>query len=309
MNKLVIFGIILVLVLTAGTYAVVGDMIGGDIVNLLALGGAASIAIISVFVVLKYIKQMQNDTATGDLAEENWDGIGEYKNELPIGWALSIVGLIIWGMWYMMAGYPLQAYSQLGEYNEDVAKANEKAAKKFETMTDTQKLKMGEGLFSVQCAPCHGPTGNGQENYATGQLTAEDLTKRTFSKEYVEKVIREGSNQLGYAGGMMPMSAMGITDDADIVAIAEYVAGGMSGEQPAMFATCAGCHGAEGEGMDFVAPSLKSYNADFVKTLLSAGMKKGEIGVMPKFAEMLTAPQVEALAAYVAHGTDTGIEE
>lgn len=309
MNKLVIYGIVLVLVLTAGTYAVVGDMIGGDIVNMLALGGAAAIAIISVFVVLKYIRQMQNDTATGDLAEENWDGIGEYKNELPTGWALSIVGLMVWGMWYMMFQYPLNGYSQIGEYNEDVAVANEKAAKKFESMTNVQKLRMGEGVFSIQCAPCHGPTGNGQENYATGQLTAEDLTARKFSKAYVEKVIREGSNQLGYAGGMMPMSAMGITDDADIAALAAYVAGGLKGDQPESFATCAGCHGAMGEGMDFVAPSLVAYNADFVKTLLSAGGKKGEIGVMPKFGEMLTEPQIEALAAYVAHGTDTEIEE
>ena len=163
MKKLWIIGIALIILLVAGTYAVVGDMMGGDIVNILALAGASAIVVISVFVVMKYIKQMKDDTASGELADESWDGIGEYKNELPAGWALSIIGLMIWAAWYMTMGYPVQSYSQLGEYNEDVAVANKAAEAKFAMLTDTQKLQMGEGIFSVQCAPCHGPQGSSCE--------------------------------------------------------------------------------------------------------------------------------------------------
>ena len=347
MKSLWIFGVVLIIVLMAGTYAVVGDMMGDDIVNLLAMAGAGAIVVISVIVVMKYVKQMKDDTATGELAPEEWDGVREYTNDLPMGWAISTIVLMIWGMWYMTSGYGLNEYSQIGEYNEDSAVANEKLAAHFEKMTDTQKLKMGEGIFSVQCSPCHGPQGNGQENYSTAQLTAEDLTKRNMSKTYVEKVIREGSTQLGYDGGMPPFL---LQDDAEIAAVSAYIAKGFKDEDGStagkdlFTAACASCHGGAladgikgykswgvkpdedttgvegysnpcvgedciGRGQSGVAPSLKGYNSCLVNNLLRNGMKKGEIGVMPAFGEMLTIPQIEAVSAYVAHGTDKEIEE
>jgi len=347
MKNLVIFGIVLILVLTVGTYYFVGDMIGDDIVNILAMVGAAAIVIIAVIVVMSYVKQMRDATATGDLVDENWDGISEYNNDAPLGWSISIILLMIWGMWYMVIGYPMNEYSQIGEYNKDAKISNDKVAKNFETMSDTQKLKMGEGVFAVQCAPCHGPTGNGQENYLTGQLTAEDLTKRHISKSYVEKVIREGSNQLGYDSPMYPGM---LSDDAQIDIVSTYIANGFkdaagSTEGRDVFtASCASCHGGplvagvkgyksygvkpesdttgvegystacEGEdcighGVSLVAPSLRDYNSCLVANLLKGGMKKGEIGVMPAFGEMLSMPQIKALSAYVAHGTDKEIEE
>jgi len=347
MKKLWIVGIALIIVLIAGTYIVAGHMIGDDIVNLLALAGAGAIVVISVFVVLSYVKKMQSDTASGELADETWDGIGEYKNELPFGWAVSMMGLMIWGMWYMLSGYPLGSYSQLGEYNEDSKKANDKLVESFEKMTETQKLKMGEGIFSVQCAPCHGPSGNGQENYVSGQLTAENLTVRHMSKNYIEKVIREGSNQLGYDGGMPPFM---LSDDAEIATVSTYISKGFKDEAGStagrdIFVTaCSSCHGAPlekgvkgykswgvkpdsdptgvegystacvgedciGRGASGVAPSLKGYNSCLVNNLLRKGKKKGEIGTMPAFGEMLSLPQIEAVSAYVAHGTDKEIEE
>ena len=49
--------------------------------------GAVAIITISVFVSLKYVNQMKNDTAKWwELAEEKWDGIGEYKNLFQQGW-------------------------------------------------------------------------------------------------------------------------------------------------------------------------------------------------------------------------------
>ena len=347
MKKLWIIGIALIIVLMAGTYVVAGHMIGDDIVNLLALAGAGAIVVISVFVVLKYVRQMQNDTATGELMDESWDGVREYNNDLPFGWAVSMVGLMVWGMWYMLSGYPLGSYSQVGEYNEDVAIATANATKHYEQMTDTQKLKMGQGVFSIQCAPCHGLQGKGQENYVTGALTAEDLTSRKMSKTYVEKVIREGSTQLGYDGGMPPMM---LSDDTEIATVSEYIskgfkdAEGSTAGRDLFVGACASCHGAAlekgiigyksygdmpesdttgvegyssacvgedciGQGSAGVGPSLKGYNSCLVHNLLSKGMKKGEIGVMPAFGEMLSMPQIEALSAYVAHGTDKEIEE
>ncbi len=81
MKSMVIGGIILIIALMAGTYFVAGDAFNtDDYINALTFLGAAAIITISTFVVLKYINQMKNDTASGELADENWDGIGEYKN-------------------------------------------------------------------------------------------------------------------------------------------------------------------------------------------------------------------------------------
>ena len=228
-----------------------------------------------------------------------------------------------------------------------MAVANKKATESFDKMTDTQKLKMGQGVFSVQCAPCHGLQGKGQENYSSGQLTAEDLTTRNMSKTYVEKVIREGSTQLGYDGGMPPFM---LSDDAEISTVSTYISKGFKDEEGStagkdLFASaCASCHGGAleagikgyksygdkpesdltgvegyssncegedclGQGSAGVAPSLKGYNSCLVNNLLRHGMKKGEIGTMPAFGDMLSLPQIEALSAYVAHGTDKEIEE
>ena len=308
MNKIYLAAIVTTLAMLGFTYMAM-DIKGGlndDIVNQLAILGAVVLVIATVFVVTKYVRQMQTDTASGELADENWDGIGEYKNELPMGWSVIFLLTMIWGMWYWVAGYPVAAYSQIGEWNEEVAAKNASIAEKAKDLTVNQKLHLGKAVFNVQCAPCHGTNGKGQENYQTGDLRAENLNKRVMSKKYVENVIRNGSNQLGYAGGMPPMM---IQDDADIDAVATYIEGGMKGEQPAQYAVCGSCHGMNGEGMDYVAPSLTAYNVDFVKTLLSSGMKKGEIGTMPAEAKVLTPLQIELVAAFVANGPATELEE
>ena len=308
MNKIYLAAIVTTLAMLGFTYMAM-DIKGGlndDIVNQLAILGAVVLVIATVFVVTKYVRQMQTDKATGDLAEENWDGIGEYKNEMPFGWSVIFLLTIIWGLWYWTTGYPVGAYSQIGEWNEEVAAKNATIAERAANLTPNEKLHLGKAVFNVQCAPCHGSNGKGQENYQTGDLRAENLNKRSLSKKYVEKVIREGSNQLGYAGGMPPMM---LQDDADIDAVATYIEGGMKGEQPAQYAVCGSCHGMNGEGMDYVAPSLTAYNVDFVKTLLTSGTKKGEIGIMPREAKVLTPLQIELVAAFVANGPATELEE
>jgi cytochrome c oxidase cbb3-type subunit 3 len=85
-----------------------------DYVNQMALAAAAIILALTVYVAGKYIKQMKTDKSTGELTDENWDGIGEYKNELPAGWAYTFLGTMIWALWYWTVGYPVDAYSQIG---------------------------------------------------------------------------------------------------------------------------------------------------------------------------------------------------
>lgn len=291
MKSMVIGGIILIIALMAGTYFVAGDAFNSDdYINTLTFLGAAAILTISTFVVLKYINQMKNDTASGELADENWDGIGEYKNPVPTGWAIIYVGTIIWMFWYFTVGYPINGFSQIGQWNEETNEYNAKFKEKWTNPNEQTLNAMGQSIFLVQCAPCHGVDAEG----IAGK--AQDLTKR-ISKEQVEYTIRNGSNHLteAYPGGMPPMM---LSEDADIKEVSAYVANGFKGEQPAAYATCATCHGDNGEGMPMVGPNIKSYDDSLVTAVLKQG-KKGLLGHMPSFNERLNETQEKALASYI----------
>jgi len=290
MNALMIKGLIFAAVLIGATVGVVKSMNIdlSDPINMITMIGAVAIAVLSVGVSIKYINQMKTDTATGDLVDHNWDGIGEYKNELPSGWAFSFLGTLIWAVWYWLAGYPVNAYSQIGEYNEEVLAHHAKFEAKHKNADATVLKEMGESIFLVQCAPCHGETGDGLSG------KAHDFTKR-MNKEQVLDVIANGSNQLKYPMGAMPG---GMASGADAEAIATYVAGGMKGEQPAMFAVCAGCHGADGKGNGGTAPNIVDYDDALVKAVLLHG-KKGAIGGMPSFKDRFTPVQEKALTTYL----------
>ncbi|HIP18989.1 MAG TPA: c-type cytochrome [Sulfurovum sp.] len=259
-----------------------------DPINMIAMIGAVAIAVLTVGVSIKYINQMKTDTAGGELADESWDGIGEYKNEVPSGWAYSWLGTAIWAMWYMISGYPVNAFSQIGQWNEEVKAYNTKFEEMHKTADAATLRQMGESIFLVQCAPCHGTTGDGLSG------KAQDFTSR-MTEAQVLAVIEKGSNQLGYPmGAMPPMMATG----QDAKDIAKYIAGGMKGEQPASFAACASCHGADGKGMAGMSPNLTGYDETLVGNVVKNG-KKGALGRMPAYHDRMTPVQVKALSAYI----------
>ncbi|RXJ87417.1 c-type cytochrome [Arcobacter sp. CECT 8985] len=291
MKSMVIGGIILIVALIAGTYFIAGDAFNSDdYINSLTMLGAIAIITITVFVALKYINQMKNDTASGELAEDNWDGIGEYRNPIPTGWGLAFIGSLIWLFWYYSVGYPTNGFSQIGQWNEETIEYNKKFASKWENPSQDTLTAMGESIFLVQCAPCHGVDAEGIEG------KAQNLTHR-MSKDSIIHVIKHGANNFKakYPAGMPPMM---LTDEKDIDAVATYVAGGFKGEQPAAFGVCAGCHGADGKGMAYVAPNIANYSNDLVQTVLTNG-KKGAIGEMPSFKGRLNPTQEKALATYI----------
>ncbi len=302
MNKLYLWGIIITAIMLGATYYTVvltKGGLNGDIVNMLAVAGAVALVIITVFVVIKYVRQMQTDTATGELADESWDDIGEYKNPVPFGWAIMFLGTMIWGMWYFVAGYPVNAYSQIGEYNEEVAAHDAKFEKEYANITGDRLVEMGESVFLAECKVCHGINADGIDGKAA------NLNVRLEAKT-IKDVIEHGSNNQ-LLGMEMPMpdrnglfnnnTGAPITD-AEIEKVSNYVANGMSGEGADIFAgTCAACHGSDGMGMEYVAPSIAAFNNTLITNVLTHG-KKGAIGTMPAF-DRLNAKQKEAVAAYI----------
>lgn len=302
MNKLYLGGIIFTAAMLLFTYMSVVGSEGGlndDIVNMLAVAGAVALVIITVFVVIKYVRQMQTDTADGQLADEQWDGIGEYLNELPMGWAISFFLLIVWGMWYFTVGYPLNAYSQIGEYNEDTAAHNAKFEAQYASITGDRLIEMGESVFIAECKICHGLKADGIDGKAA------NLNQRIEAK-VVKFAVENGSNN-HLLGSEMPMpdrnglfnaNTGALISDAEINVVSAYVANGMTGVGADIFAgTCAACHGEDGKGMEYVAPSIATFSPTLVINVLNHG-KKGVIGKMPAF-DRLNAKQKEAVGAYI----------
>jgi cytochrome c oxidase cbb3-type subunit 3 len=292
MNKLYLGGIVVSIAMLGATYATIGYQKGGlngDIVNKLAVLGAIAIAMITIWVVVKYVRQMQTDTATGELADESWDNIGEYKNPVPMGWAISFIGTMIWGMWYFLFGYPVNAYSQIGEYNQEVKEKSTKFEAKYADLKGDRLVEMGESVFLANCQMCHGINADGMDGKAA------NLNQR-LEEKVVKYVIKNGSNNFKdkYPGGM----PAGMASGDDVEKLAKYVAGGLKGEKPAAWATCAGCHGEDGKGQPYVAPNIAEFTPELVTTVLNNG-KKGVIGRMPAF-NILNAKQKEAVGAYIS---------
>ena len=289
MNSFIVKSLIFTAILMIGTFVVVQQLHIdlSDPINWITMIGALAIAGLSFGVSAKYLAQMQSDTASGELADENWDGIGEYKNELPSGWAWSFLGTMIWGTWYFIfSPYSVNAFSQIGQWNEEVKTYNGKFQEMHKNADAATLQEMGESIFLVQCAPCHGVTGDGLSG------KAEDLTAG-HTKKMVLNVIANGQNAIAaFPGGMPPGMASGEAAEK----AAAFVATGCKGDAPAEFGVCAGCHGAKGEGIPSVGPKIAGYDVPNVL----AGGKHGKIGVMPSFKTRFTPVQNKALETYIS---------
>ncbi|MGH1600544.1 c-type cytochrome [Campylobacter majalis] len=270
-----------------------------DNINLLSLIGALAIVILTIGIVGKYVNQMKDAKDNqAPLSEDSWDGIREQKNGLPLGWAVSFVLVLVWAIWYYLVGYPLNSYSQIGEYNEEVKAYNEKFQK---IHADANLVDMGSGIFLTQCSACHGVTANGM-NGKSADLSVWG------SESAIVDVILKGSRGLNYPGGEMPG---GLVDEDGAKAIAAYMAKEISAikatknealvEQGKELyaASCTMCHGEDSKGMDGTFPDLTAYGSSaFVVDVLMRG-KSGEIGVMPKFDTMLNPIQQKAVGEYI----------
>jgi len=306
MNKLYLWGIIIAAAMLGATYATVGYQKGGlngDIVNMLAVAGAVAIVIIVIFVVIKYVRQMQVDHATGELADESWDNIGEYKNPLPFGWAIMFLGTMIWGIWYWTIGYPVNAFSQIGQYNEEVKQKDAEFEKKYANIKGEQLVNMGESVYLVECVACHGLNADG-----SNEQDAADLNKR-ISEKSVKYAINHGLSgkligtdmAMPDRNGLFNANTGALITDKEIDEVAKYVAGGMKDKNSAgakVFAgVCASCHGPDGKGQAYVAPDIAGWNTKLIENVLTYG-KVGAIGKMPVM-DRLNPKQKEAVAAYV----------
>ncbi|CAM2796323.1 cytochrome-c oxidase, cbb3-type subunit III [Helicobacter felis] len=275
-----------------------------DHINSFALVAALVILVVTLTISSSLFKAMREKTNEGVFYNNGhqFDGIGEFLNNIPTGWVVSFLVAITWGVWYIFFGYPVFSYSQIGEYNKEVARYNESFETRWKSLSVKDLTQMGQGIFLVQCSQCHGLEATGLDN------TARNLVK-WGKEEGIMEVIDQGSVGLGYQAGEMP--PLGLPAD-DAKAVASFVMAKISSlkhtrypqlvqKGEAIFAsTCASCHGPDGKGQGGMAADLTRYGTPvFLKEILEKG-KKGHIGEMPSFAyRHFNEIQVNALAHYI----------
>ena len=162
-------------------------------------------------------------------------------------------------------------------------------------------MAIGERLFVNNCAACHGSDAHGSKGFPN--LTDNDWLHGGDHASVV-KTITEGRV------GMMPPLAAVVGDAKDLRNVAQYVLS-LSGNATdataatagqAKFVVCAGCHGADGKGIQAIGSANltdRIWLHGFGEEAIVAMVTNGKTNVMPAQAQRLTSEQIHVLGAYV----------
>jgi cytochrome c oxidase cbb3-type subunit 3 len=244
------------------------------------------------------------------------DGIEEYDNPLPYWWFLMFLITLVFGVGYLIV-YPgmgnfkgLLGWSQLGQYEKQVAAADEKfspirfrylAMPLDEVIQDPEAIRMGQRIYANNCSQCHGADAKG--SYGFPNLSDEDWLWGG-SPDAIKTSIVSGRQAAMPAWG----SVLGDEGVRNVAAYVVKLSGRDANEEHAAAGKtqfdmlCVACHGPEGKGNPmFGAPNLTNgiwlyggNDNDIQHTLRS-----GRNGVMPAFSAQLSEDKIHLAAAYV----------
>ncbi|MDR0747819.1 MAG: c-type cytochrome [Helicobacteraceae bacterium] len=195
-------------------------------INWLGGLGFFAVVIITVAIVALYFKQIKEHKGGGArLTEGEWDGIRDYDLPVPAGWTLSFALLLIWAIWYWLVGYPLNAYTQIGELNSEIKEYNAQYEKTWSNIDSEGLVKMGKSVYIANCSQCHGLTNDGLGGKAA------DLRKYSGPEwaDGVGEMTIVGFAQAGVKGeiGTMPsFDEIGTFTELHYKAVAAYLVQG-----------------------------------------------------------------------------------
>lgn len=277
------------------------------------------IALTAIMIVGSFWLLFGNRTRPADSEAKTghvYDGIEEYDNPLPAWWLYLFVMTLVFAIGYLIA-YPglgnfqgLLGWSQQGQWQREVDIAKAKYEPVFaryrdmsleEVAKDQQALKMGQRIFSNNCAQCHGSDGAGARGFPN--LRDADWIWGG-SAEAVKTTIVNGRQ-----AAMPPWGA--VLGEDGITNVAHYALT-LSGALPpgresaageAQFkAICGSCHGVDGKGNPLLgAPNLTDgtwlYGPE-LETVKHA-IRNGRNGQMPAFGGQLDPDKIHLVTAYV----------
>ncbi len=276
------------------------------------------VGIIGCALLLWLTSKIKVTSANGDNTSGHvWDeDIVEMNNPLPRWWVWLFIITIIFGFIYL-ALYPglatydgSKGWTQENQYEAEVAEANEALKPIYAKFVDMpiEELatlpvaqSIGERLYMNNCSQCHASDARGSRGFPN--LTDNDWL-HGGSPEKIQETIMNGRN-----GMMPPMGAM-VGSDEDIKNLANYVlslSGSLhdaakAGLGKEKFATCAACHGQDGQGNQALgAPNLTDnvWLHGAGEAAIIDRIKNGKVNQMPAQKDKLTPEQIRVLAAYI----------
>ncbi len=247
-----------------------------------------------------------------------FDGIQEYDNPLPRWWFQLFLATVIFSLGYL-ALYPglgnykgLLGWTSANQWEEEMAHAEEVykpvfakyAALSVEELNQPGNetgLKMGQRMFSNNCAVCHGQGGQGAYGFPT--LSDSDWLYGGEPAQIIATIVNGRR-------GAMPAWGPVLGEDG-VQDVANYVLS-LSGKtvdteaaargQTQFNTLCAACHMPTGKGMQALgAPNLTDnvwlYGGEFEQVAHS--IRAGRAGVMPAHKDLLSEDKIKLIAGYV----------
>ncbi|MEQ5833407.1 cytochrome-c oxidase, cbb3-type subunit III [Marinobacter sp. NFXS9] len=263
-------------------------------------------------------KSQPTDKETDRTTGHSFDGIEEYDNPLPKWWFHLFTATCVFSLIYL-ALYPglgnfegLLGWTQEKQWQEEVQQAEARYGELYarygdvpipELARNDDARKMGQRLFSNNCAVCHGSAARGAVGFPN--LTDDAWIWGGDPDRIVETIHQGRVNQMP-AKGLMP----NMSND-QVEAVVNYVLSfsgrehdpALAKEGKQVFAqACAGCHGQDAKGNPMVgAPNLTDddwlYGStyDWIKETVTYGRQNR----MPPQEGRLSDDQIHILAAYV----------
>jgi cytochrome c oxidase cbb3-type subunit III len=258
-----------------------------------------------------------------------WDGdLAEYNNPLPRWWMWLFWITIAYGLAYL-AAYPglgnfrgLLGWTSAGAWNAETDETEARLRPLYEKYAgmelpaiaaDAQGRAMGERIFLVNCAPCHGSDARGGKGFPN--LTDNDWL---YGGDPATIVATVTNGRMG----VMPPLGPGLGEDGvkNVVAYVRSLSGlpsdGLRAQlgKPLFEQTCSACHGMEGKGNPALgAPNLtdRTWLYDSSEATIAYGINNGRhIGMSPEHPPMpsfrgtlgqgpLGPARINLVAAYV----------
>jgi cytochrome c oxidase cbb3-type subunit 3 len=253
-----------------------------------------------------------------DTTGHKWDGdLEEYNNPMPRWWLGLFYVTVIFAVGYVALFPGLGSYagtlgwSQVGQYEEEVAKAEERYGAFYAQFRDMDldalsrneaAMSAAHNIFGNNCAQCHGSDGRGAKGFPN---LADDNWQYGGEPETILASITNGRN------GIMPGQAAILGSDEAVADVTEYVLS-LSGlehsaeraarGQEKFAVVCAACHMPDGTGMQALgAPNLTDdvWIYGGTREDIRYGIVNGRANQMPAQLDLLGEDRVRLMTAYV----------
>jgi len=298
--------------------------------TILSIAGCAALLVFTgkIKVAAKQAPAAGGQTEVG-VTGHVWDGdLQEYNNPLPKWWSNLFWITIVFGIVYLVL-YPglgtfpgVLKWSSSGAFNDEIAASDarlkplyEKYAKMdiVQIAADPQARGMGERIFLVNCAPCHGSDARGSTGFPN--LADGDWL---YGGDPATIATSITNGRMGIMPALGPV--LGPDGVKNVVAYVRSMSGlphdGLKAQLGKVLFTqnCAACHGPEGKGNQALgAPNLTDqiwlYGSS--EAAISEGVNNGRhLGISPEHTPMpafkdslgqgtLGPAKINLVAAYV----------